>query len=98
MLLFTLLKVGMEDEKPVVESAEKRSRLRFLPGTIRDAMRLFKASDLTGQIMGEQTKEKYLGYKQASANRNPSELGTAIKDAEIVYHHEVTNQYLWNRF
>lgn len=98
LLLFTLLKVGLEDEKPVVESAEKRSRLRFLPGTLKDAMRLFKTSDLTGVIMGEQTKEKYLGYKQASANRNPSELGSTIKDAEILYHHEVTNQYLWNRF
>ncbi len=98
LLLFTLLKVGMEDEKPAVESAEKRSRLRFLPGTIKDAMRLFKASDVMGTIMGEASKEKYLSYKQASANRNPSELGTAIKDAEIVYHHEVTNQYLWNQF
>src|SRR6185369_10774674 len=42
LLLFTLMKVGLEDEKPAAESAEKRSRLRFLPGTIKDAMRLFK--------------------------------------------------------
>jgi glutamine synthetase len=98
LLLFTLLKVGLEDEKPQAESAEKRSRLRFLPGTIKDAMRLFKASELTGAIMGESSKEKYLGYKQATAGRNPSELGSAIKDSEIAYHHEVTNQYLWNQF
>jgi hypothetical protein len=25
-------------------------------------------------------------------------LGTSIKDAEILYHHEVTNQYIWNQF
>jgi len=98
LLMFTLLKVGMEDEKPASESADKRSRLRFLPGTLKDAMRLFKASELTGKILGEGSKEKFLSYKQASANRNPSELGTAIKDAEVIYHHEVTNQYLWNRF
>lgn len=98
LLLFTLLKVGLEDKKPAVESAEKRSRLRFLPGTIKDAMRLFKASDVTGKIMGEATKDKYLDYKQASADRNPRELGTAIKDSEIIYHHEVTNQVLWNQF
>jgi len=98
LLLFTLLKVGMEDKKPEAESAEKRSRLRFLPGTVKDAMRLFKASDLTGVIMGEDSKEKYLDYKRQSADRNPRELGTAIKDSEILYHHEVTNQWLWNRF
>lgn len=98
LLLFTLLKVGLEDKKPAAETAEKRSRLRFLPGTIKDAMRLFKASDVTGKIMGEATKDKYLDYKQASADRNPRELGTAIKDSEILYHHEVTNQVLWNQF
>ena len=98
LLLFTMLKVGLEDTKPPVESAEKRSRLRFLPGTMKDAMRLFKASDLTGAIMGEQTKEKYLEYKRATADRNPRELGSAIKASEISYHHEVFNQYLWNQF
>ncbi|HEX3082769.1 MAG TPA: glutamine synthetase family protein [Candidatus Saccharimonadia bacterium] len=98
LLMFTLLKVGLEDKKPAPESADKRSRLRFLPGTLKDAMRLFKASDLMGQIMGEDVKEKFLSYKQATADRNPRELGTAIKDSEILYHHEVTNQYLWNKF
>ncbi len=98
LLLFTILKVGLEDKKPATESAEKRSRLRFLPGTIKDAMRLFKASDLTGEIMGEGPKEKYLDYKRQVADRNPRELGTTIKDSEILYHHEVTNQYLWNQF
>lgn len=64
----------------------------FFPATIKDAMRLLKASDLTGAIMGKSSKEKYLSYKQATADRNPRELG-AIKDSEIVYHQEVTNRY-----
>jgi glutamine synthetase len=98
LLLFIILKVGLEDAKPATESAEKRSRLRFLPGTLKDAMRLFKASDVTATIMGESSKEKYLSYKQATADRNPRELGTTIKDSEIIYHHEVTNQVLWNKF
>jgi glutamine synthetase len=98
LLMFTLLKVGMDDEKPAADSTEKRSRLRFLPGTIKDAMRLFKSSEVTGKIMGEDSKEKFLSYKAASADRNPRELGTAIKDSEIIYHHEVTNQVLWNKF
>jgi glutamine synthetase len=50
------------------------------------------------QLLGERTKEKYLSHKQAVANRNPRELGTRIKDAEVIYHHEVTNQDLWNTF
>jgi glutamine synthetase len=98
LLMFTLIKVGLEATKPPVESAEKRSRLRFLPGTLKDAMRLFKSSEAMTAIMGEASKEKYLGYKQETADRNPRALGSVIKDSEIIYHHEVTNQYLWNRF
>jgi glutamine synthetase len=98
LLLFTILKTGLEDALPAPEPADKRSRLRFLPGTINDAIRLFRTSDWTAKVMGESSKEKYLTYKQASANRNPRELGTTIKQSEIIYHHEVTNQFLWNGF
>jgi len=96
LLLFTILKTGLEDESP--KSNDKRQRLRFLPGNINDAIRLFKSSDFTTSILGEGPKEKYVSYKQASAHRNPRELGSSIKAAEIVYHHEITNQYLWNKF
>jgi hypothetical protein len=27
---------------------------------------------------------------------DPKELGTRIKNSEVIYHHEVTNQALWN--
>jgi glutamine synthetase len=33
-----------------------------------------------------------------SAHRCPRELGNRIKRAEIMYHHEVTNQMIWNQF
>ena len=96
LLLYTIIKTGLEDKKP--EDSDKPQRLRFLPGNINDAIRLFRASDLTETILGEETKEKYIGYKQASASRNPRELGSSIKDSEILYHHEITNQYLWGKF
>jgi glutamine synthetase len=96
LLLFTILKTGLETQAP--KSSDKRQRLRFLPGNINDAIRLFKASEFTTNIIGEAPKEKYLSYKQASAYRNPRELGASIKAAEILYHHEITNQYLWNEF
>jgi glutamine synthetase len=96
LLLFTILKTGLEDKAP--KSVDKRQRLRFLPGNINDAIRLFRASEFTSLVMGEASKEKYISYKQASAHRNPRELGSSIKAAEILYHHEITNQYIWNKF
>jgi glutamine synthetase len=95
--LYTLLRTGIEGQKMVVDE-EKRERLRFLPGTIYDAIRLFKGSDFIEQILGAENKEKYAAFKQTAASRSPSELGTLIKTSEIVYHHDVTNQALWNMF
>lgn len=51
-----------------------------------------------GKLLGEQTKQKYLAPKQAVANRSAVELGNRIKSEEIIHHHEVTNQFLWNSF
>lgn len=97
LLLYTVLKTGLDDKKPR-SSDDRRQRLRFLPGNINDSIRLFRRSTFTTKLLGESAKEKYVDYKQASAHRNPRELGTSIKSAEIMYHHEVTNQYLWNTF
>jgi glutamine synthetase len=96
LLLFTILKTGLEDIAP--KASDKRQRLRFLPGNINDAIRLFRASDFMTNVMGEASKDKYIHYKLASAHRNPCALGSKIKDSEILYHHEITNQYLWNSF
>jgi len=59
---------------------------------------LFKASDYVSKILGESSKQKYLAYKQVVAGRSARELGTRVKAAEVIYHHEVTNQYLWSSF
>ena len=96
LLMYAILKTGLEDAAP--KASDRPQRLRLLPGNINDAIRLFRTSDWTTKVMGETSKDKYIDYKQASASRNPRELGTSIKDSEILYHHEVTNQYLWNQF
>lgn len=98
LALFGLLKTGIDDTLPKPDKTDKRPRLRFLPGTINDAIRIYKASDYITELLGESCKEKYVSHKQSAANRNPRELGTTVKDAEVLYHHEVTNQYLWNQF
>lgn len=97
MVIFTILKTAMEGAK-LQKDETKRDRLRFLPGNINDAIKLFKASDFTEKILGQETKEKYVDLKQMAADRSPKELGTIVKKSEIIYHHEVTNQLLWNKF
>ena len=97
LALLAILKTGLEDETPA-PSEDKRPRLRFLPATINDAIRVYKSSDHITKILGESGKQKYLAPKQAVSNRNPRELGMTVKESEVLFHHEVTNQYLWNRF
>lgn len=97
LALFTLLKTGLEGE-PLVKDKDKRDRLRTLPDNIQDAIKLFKASDFVGKILDKTNQEKYAEYKQMAADRSPKALGSLIKKSEIVYHHEVTNQVLWNKF
>jgi len=95
--LYTLLRTGLEGEK-MTKDKDKRERLRFLPGTITDALKLFKASAFLEKILGEENKDKFAHFKQTAAERSPKELGTSIKTSEVIFHHEVTNQSLWNTF
>ncbi len=99
LLLYTLLRTGLEGPAPDPADAEgKRARTRFLPDNIHDAIRLFKTSRLAAEILGEECHGKYVELKQMAADRCPKELGTLVKREEIMFHHEVTNQYLWNQF
>lgn len=95
--LYTIMRVGLEGDI-LVKDSEKRDRMRFLPDNIYDAIKLFKGSDLLTKILGESNKEKFVSYKQAAADRSPKALGKNVKATEILYHHEVTNQVLWNDF
>ncbi len=99
LLFYALLRTGLEGPLPDPAELEgKRSRTRFLPDNVHDAIRLFKASRLSVDILGEAAHGKYVELKQASADRCPKELGTLVKRHEIMFHHEVTNQWLWNQF
>lgn len=97
LVLFSILKTAFEGNK-LKKDKDKRDRLRFLPGNINDALKIFKASDFMESALGKETKDKYALFKQLAADRSPKELGTRVKTSEIIYHHEVTNQMLWNRF
>lgn len=97
LALYTILRTGLEGDK-VIQPSNKRQRLRFLPSTINDAIKLYKSSEFMEKMLGLSNKEKYLSFKQASADRCPWELGTRVKTSEVIFHHEVTNQVLWNSF
>ena len=97
MSVYTILRTGLEG---AVESEDdnKKSRTRFLPDNIYDAIRLFKGSAFTKSLYGETVHTKFAELKTASAERCPKALGSTVKSNEIQFHHEVTNQYLWNQF
>jgi glutamine synthetase len=98
LLIYTLLRTGLEGPKPDISEEEKRTRTRFLPSNIYDAIRVFKSSRLVTDILGEDLQARFAEVKQMAADRCPRELGTRIKCEEIMFHHEVTNQYLWGLF
>ncbi|MEN9845052.1 MAG: glutamate--ammonia ligase [Pseudomonadota bacterium] len=94
-ILYTGLQ-GPKNEQQVTEN--RRSRTRVLPGNIYDAIRLCKSSEFVAEMLGELAKEKFIERKLAAADRCPRELGTTVKTGEVRFHHEVTNQYIWNNF
>jgi glutamine synthetase len=98
MAIYAMLRTGLEG--PVSDASEetKRNRTRFLPGNIHDALRVFKASKFAGTLLDEEVRDRFAELKAASAERCPKELGTLVKTAEVQFHHEVTNQHLWNMF
>ncbi len=97
LLVYTLIKTGLNGE-PLSAEQEESKEVQLLPGSIQEAIRFFESSEAMKKILGETNIEKYLFFKQAAADRSPKNLGTLIKTSEIVYHHEVTNQSLWNTF
>lgn len=97
LVLYAIMRTGLEGEK-LQKDNNKRDRLRFLPDNINDAIALCRSSKFMTKILGENNKDKFIHYKQAAADRSPKALGTTVKESEIIYHHEITNQLLWNNF
>jgi glutamine synthetase len=57
-----------------------------------------KESKYLRGVLGDEVCEKFVELKLASADRCPRALGTRIKRSEVMFHHEVQNQYLWGQF
>jgi glutamine synthetase len=96
---YALLRTGLEGplQKPLT-SQQRKDGLGLLPGNIYDAIERFQASQFVAQMLGARTQDRFAERKLAVAHRSPRELGTVVKTTEVRFHHEVTNQYLWNQF
>jgi glutamine synthetase len=93
LAIYALFRTGLEGTLPASVNQED-----ILPDNIYDALAMFQNSAWSQTLMGADVHEKYASLKQASADRCARILGTRIKRSEIQFHHEVTNQYLWNQF
>lgn len=99
IIFYALLKTGLEGPMTeTITSENRRTRTKYLPGNIYDAIRLFKSSSFMEEVLGSDNKDKFLERKIAAAERSPKELGVQVKTGEIIYHHEVTNQHIWGNF
>jgi glutamine synthetase len=98
LVMYSLFRTGLEGPLGDEDAETRRSRTKFLPDNIYDAIRLFKGSKFMAELLGEEVHQRFIDAKVASADRCPKALGSRIKTAEVQFHHEVTNQYLWSQF
>ena len=95
-VLYTVFKTGIDGE--IAKIKNLRQADRYLPDNIYTAIDNFRAASWTTELFGEDVKGRFADLKQASADRCARQLGTVVKAAEVQFHHEVYNQYLWNQF
>ena len=96
LVLLSVFRTGIEGETS--KAANLRQAERYLPDNIYTAIEDFRNAAWTSKLLGDDVKARYADLKQASADRCPRLLGTFVKPAEIQFHHEVFNQFLWNQF
>jgi len=94
LAIYTIFKTGLEGPP----DAGKGDGAKYLSDNIYDAIRLHQGSRFLKEALGEDVHGKFAELKQMQADRCPKALGAEVKAAEIQFHHEVTNQYLWSKF
>jgi glutamine synthetase len=96
LALYSILRVGREGRMP--SEIELKGEARYLPDNIYDAIDDFRNSAFLREVLGAHSHTKFAELKLAAAERSPRALGSRVKRSEIIFHHEVTNQYLWSLF
>jgi len=96
LVMFSIFRTGLEGTTAKIKNL--RQAERYLPDNIYTAIENFRNAEWTTKLLGEDVKARYADLKQASADRCPRLLGAVVKPAEVQFHHEVYNQFLWNLF
>ena len=96
LVLFSIFRTGLEGTTAKIKNL--RQAERYLPDNIYTAIENFRKAEWTTKLLGGDVKTRYADLKQASADRCPRLLGSVVKAAEVQFHHEVYNQFLWNLF
>jgi glutamine synthetase len=96
MVLYGIFKTGLDGTTSKIKNL--RQAERYLPDNIYTALENFRSAAWITKLLGEDVRARYADLKQASADRCPRLLGAIVKPAEVQFHHEVYNQYLWNMF
>jgi glutamine synthetase len=95
LAIYALLRIGVEGRLPN-DRRDNQDRLLF--DNIYDAIDAFAGSDVIRELIGAEVQGKFAQLKRDQADRCPRKLGSFIKSAEVLFHHEITNQHLWNQF
>jgi glutamine synthetase len=96
MVMYSIFKTGLDGDTAKIKNL--RSAQRFLPDNIYIALENFEKAEWTTKLFGTDVKGRYAELKRTSADRCARVLGTVVKAAEVQFHHEVYNQFLWNLF
>jgi glutamine synthetase len=97
LVMYSIFRTGIEGTTAKIKDL-RAGKERYLPDNIYTAIDDFRKAEWTTKLLGEDVKARYADLKQASADRCPRLLGNVVKAAEVQFHHEVYNQYLWNLF
>lgn len=96
LVMYSVFRSGLQGQTAKIKNL--RQAERYLPDNIYTALENFRDAQWTTKLMGSDVKGRYADLKQAAADRCPRLLGTFVKAPEVQYHHDVYNQFLWNRF
>jgi len=96
LVMLSIFKTGLQGTTSKIKNL--RQAERYLPDNIYKALEDFRKAEWTSTLMGDDVKTRYADLKEASADRCARLLGTFVKAPEVQYHHDVYNQYLWNKF
>ena len=95
LLMFSLINAGLDG---IEKKLSIPSEIKKLPSSIHEALEVFEKSSFMKSILGGFVHKKYSELKTDVAVRSPRELGSIVKTAEVIFHHEIRNQFLWGQF